>query len=229
MDGVKILVVDDEKKLVKLVAAYLERDGFEVVPAYDGMSALDLFEKESPDLVVLDIMLPGLDGLEFCRRVRAHSRTPIIILSARGEEVDRLVGLEMGADDYVTKPFSPRELVARVKAVLRRTQLDEGEALVRGPLVIDLARHMVTAGAEEVTLTATEFALLHGMAQRPGQVFSRSQMLSMSQGDYYEGYERTIDTHVKNIRKKLKGRLDDWEFIDTVHGVGYRFVARQKV
>ncbi len=231
IEGGRILVVDDEKKLVGLVKAYLEREGFEVLTAYDGETALDLFRDRSPDLVVLDIMLPGLDGLEFCRQVRRDSRAPIIMLSARADEVDRVVGLEVGADDYVTKPFSPRELVARVRAVLRRSRLEEQGAsppVQRGPLLIDRGRHAVEASGEEVPLTATEFSMLAGMAERPGQVFSRSQLLAMSQGDYFEGYERTVDTHVKNIRKKLKEKAGDWDFIETVHGVGYRFNAREK-
>ena len=230
-DGGKILVVDDEKKLVRLISAYLEKEGYEVLAAFDGEAALEMFRSESPDLVVLDIMLPGLDGLEFCRRVRTESSAPIIMLSARTEEIDRVVGLEVGADDYVTKPFSPRELVARVRAVLRRSRASAPgaeKAMVRGPLVIDRARHAVEAGEDAVTLTATEFSMLAVMAERPGQVFSRSQLLSLSQGDYFEGYERTVDTHVKNLRKKLKERAGDWDFIETVHGVGYRFNATQK-
>lgn len=232
MHNGKILVVDDEVKLVKLVRAYLERDGYEVVAAHDGETAFELFESESPDLVVLDVMLPGLDGLSFCRRVREGSQTPIIMLSARSEEVDKLVGLELGADDYMTKPFSPRELIARVKAVLRRSRMvaeGEGEqALVRGPMLIDGARRLVEVEGREVPFTATEFNLLSGIALRPRQVFSRRQLLSMVQGEYCEGYERTVDTHVKNIRRKLKEVADDWEFIETVHGVGYRFGERRK-
>ena len=226
----KILVVDDEKKLAGLVKAYLEKEGYQVVVAYDGETALELFRQESPDLVVLDIMLPGLDGLEFCRRVRQESRAPIIMLSARAEELDKVVGLEVGADDYVTKPFSPRELVARVRAVLRRGRIESpGEpAMVRGPLLIDRGRRAVQVEEEEVSLTATEFDMLAGLAERPGQVFNRQQLLSLSQGDYFEGYERTVDTHVKNIRRKLREKAGDWDFVETVHGVGYRFNAKKK-
>jgi len=228
--GGKILVVDDEKKLAGLVKAYLEKEGYQVVVAYDGETALELFRQESPDLVVLDILLPGLDGLEFCRRVRLDSRAPIIMLSARAEELDKVVGLEVGADDYVTKPFSPRELVARVRAVLRRGRLaPSGEpAMVRGPLLIDRGRRAVQVEEEEVFLTATEFDLLAGLAERTGQVFNRRQLLSLSQDDYFEGYERTVDTHVKNIRRKLREKAGDWDFVETVHGVGYRFNAKKK-
>lgn len=232
MNDAKILVVDDEKKLVKLVKAYLEKEGYYVVTAYDGDTALELFESESPDLVVLDIMLPGIDGLAFCSTVRARSRTPIIMLSARSEETDRVIGLELGADDYVTKPFSPRELVARVRAVLRRTIVTEEvrrePVMTRGPMLVDPAMHMVTVDGNELPLTSTEFAILISIARRPGQVFSRSQLLSLAQGEYYEGYERTVDTHIKNIRKKLNEKADEWEFIETVHGVGYRFKAKKK-
>ncbi len=230
-DGARILVVDDEKKIAGLVKAYLEKEGYQVVVAYDGETALELFRQEPPDLVVLDIMLPGLDGLEFCRRVRLDSRAPIIMLSARAEEIDRVVGLEVGADDYVTKPFSPRELVARVRAVLRRGRVSlPGEpAMARGPLLIDRGRRSVQVEEEEVSLTATEFDMLAGLAERPGQVFNRRQLLLLSQGDYFEGYERTVDTHVKNIRRKLREKAGDWDFVETVHGVGYRFSAKKKV
>lgn len=232
MNDAKILVVDDEKKLVRLVSAYLEKEGYTVVSAFDGDTALEIFEREAPDLVVLDIMIPGLDGLALCRIVRERSRVPIIMLSARSEEPDKLVGLELGADDYVTKPFSPRELVARVRAVLRRTRAaGEGEGepvMTRGPLLIDPARYAVALAGNDVPLTATEFAILSSLARKPGQVFNRRQLLSLASGGYYEGYERTVDTHIKNVRKKLKERSDVWEFIETVHGIGYRFAAKKK-
>ncbi len=224
-----ILVVDDEKKLVALVRAYLEKEGYVVVDARDGETAYELFKKHSPDLIVLDIMMPGIDGLEVCKRVRESSNIPIIMLSARVEEVDKIVGLEMGADDYVTKPFSPRELVARVRAALRRSEVTGGERNVTGagPLSIDLSRRVVEVNGAEVKLTPFEFSILAVMAEKTGWTFTREQLLSRAHGEYYESYEKTVNTHVKNIRKKLKEKADGWEFIETVHGIGYRFNARE--
>lgn len=242
MKKARVLVVDDEPKIAQVVGAYLEADGFEVTLAHDGVSALRIFELESPDLVVLDLMLPGLDGKEFCRRVRQGRAggsgsvwTPIIMLTARTEEADRLIGLELGADDYVTKPFSPRELVARVKAVLKRTRPEtrstsdsSPETIAHGPLKIHTRKHIVELDGTEVALTATEFEMLHLMAANPRQVFSRRELIEVAQGEYYEGYGRTVDTHIKNLRKKLKGRASGAEFIETVHGVGYRFKAEKE-
>ncbi len=225
-----ILVVDDEARIVDLVKAYLERDGYKVVSAADGRKALELFPRERPDLIVLDIMLPGMDGLEVCRAIRAQSNVPIIMLTARSEDVDKLIGLELGADDYVTKPFSPREVVARVRAVLRRS----GEApLPReqvqvGELMIDQVRHEVRCHGELVELTPTEFKLLLVLAQNSGRVYTRLQLLDLVQGEAFEGYERTIDAHIKNLRQKLGLRAGEQDCrITTVHGVGYKFEEPQ--
>lgn len=221
----KILVVDDEAKIVELVRLYLEKEGFQVVTAGDGQRALELFSTEQPTLLILDIMLPEVDGLEVCRAIRRHSPVPIIMLTARSEDVDKLVGLELGADDYVTKPFSPRELVARVRAVLRRVQgeLAPAQRIVRGSLTIDLERHEVSCHGRRVELTPTEFRLLSALAGQPGRVLTRLQLLDLVQGEAYEGYERTIDAHIKNLRHKLAHPEDSDCRIATVHGVGYKF------
>ncbi len=227
----KILVVDDEPKLVRVVREYLEHDGYRVVSAGDGREALDRFRQERPDLVVLDLMLPELDGLEVCRRIRRDSGVPIIMLTARAEEVDELIGLELGADDYVAKPFSPRTLLARVRSVLRRAvPADEYEAggseasLSLGPLRVDPSRHEATWEGSPLALTPTEFRLLSALARRPGRVFGRLELLEKIQGEAYAGYERTVDAHVKNLRKKLAGAGGDEaaESVATVPGVGYK-------
>jgi len=225
----RILVVDDEKDIVSFVRAYLEREGYPTLAAYDGETALRLWREHKPDLVVLDILMPMLDGYAFCREVRKSSRVPIIILSARAEEEDRVRGLESGADDYVIKPFSPRELVARIRAVLRRSRAEREALLCVGPLVIDRRNRLVTACEREVVLTPTEFAVLAALAASPGNVLSREEILHEVQGDLYEGYDRNVDTHVKNIRRKLKDAAEEWSFIETVYGVGYRLQARRKV
>lgn len=226
----KILIVDDEAKIVKMVRTALEKEGYITVEAYDGEMALELLGREQPDLVVLDILMPRLDGFEFCRRARGKSAAPIIILSAMSEESDKLVGLELGADDYMTKPFSPRELVARVRAVLRRYQgREEVEGpLVRGPLVIDTDRHRVEFGGIALSLTLTEFNILLIMASSPARVFSRRELMEAAQGDYLEGYERTVDSHIGSIRKKLSETACEWSLIETVYGVGYRFEVEEK-
>jgi two-component system alkaline phosphatase synthesis response regulator PhoP len=222
-----ILVVDDDKKIVRLVRDYLETAGFRVVTAYDGTTALAVFHHERPDLVVLDLNLPGTDGLDVARAIRKERTTPIIMLTARVEEADRVIGLELGADDYVTKPFSPRELVARVRAVLRRTGEGESEpdsALIRvGELVIDPDRRLVTVGGQAVNLTTTEFDLLTVLAHTPGRVFTRMELLDRVQGYAYEGYERTVDVHIKNLRQKIESDSKHPRYILTVYGVGYRF------
>ncbi len=229
MAAEKILVVDDERDLVKVVAAYLEKEGYTTLAAYDGESALCLFRERRPDLVVLDVLMPGMDGLEFCRRVREESVAPIIILSALAQEDDRLAGLEVGADDYMVKPFSPRELVARIRAVLRRLELaaERRKRITAGPLEIDIEGHRVTVEGAEVPLTPMERGILTVMAERPGRVFSREELIRALAGDDYEGYDRNIDSHVKNIRKKLAAAVADWGFIETVYGAGYRFKAGQ--
>ena len=220
-----ILVVDDEPKIARLVRDYLEAAGYSVVLAFNGREALAAFRHEKPRLVVLDLMLPEVDGLDVARAIRKESDTPIIMLTARVEEADRLVGLELGADDYVTKPFSPRELVARVRAVLRRTEGRERAtpALSVGDLTIDPDRRTVTVAGQPVELTPTEFDLLTVLARRPGRVFSRLELLERVQGYAYEGYERTIDAHVKNIRQKINENPKKPRYILTVYGLGYKF------
>jgi DNA-binding response OmpR family regulator len=221
----KILVVDDEAKIVELVRAYLERDGYQVLTAYDGRQALELARRERPDLMVLDLMLPEVDGLEVCRILRRESSLPIIMLTARDEEPDKLVGLELGADDYITKPFSPREVVARVRAVLRRAASPPAEErTVVGDLVIDPARHEVFCHGQPLSLTPTEFKLLEVLARSPGRVYTRLQLLDLVQGEAYEGYERTIDAHIKNLRDKMGAFAGGGGCrIVTVYGVGYKF------
>ena len=224
----KILVVDDEAKIVKLVRAYLEQAGYTVVVAEDGQTALIQARRERPDLVVLDLMLPGIDGLEVTRTLRREGDTPIIMLTARIEDTDRIVGLELGADDYVTKPFNPRELVARVRAVLRRTSgASQAPELVRGgDIVVDTGGHQATLGGKQIELTPTEFDLLAVLMQNPGHVFTRLELLEHVQGYTYEGYERTVDAHIKNLRAKLGDDPRHPRYIQTVYGVGYKFEDR---
>jgi len=220
-----ILLVDDEPKNVRLVRDYLERANFRVVDALDGVAALAATRSERPDLVVLDLNLPGMDGLDVCRALRRESNVPIIMLTARVEETDRLIGLELGADDYITKPFSPRELVLRVKAVLRRVAGDDYQpGLLRlADLEIDLAGHRVKRGAESIHLSRTEFNLLSTLARHPGQVFSRAQLLDQLHGVVYEGYDRSIDAHIKNLRRKIEPDSAEPQYILTVYGIGYKF------
>jgi DNA-binding response OmpR family regulator len=221
----KILVVDDEPKIIQLTQDYLENAGFSVISAGDGERALAIIQVEKPDLVVLDLGLPGMDGLDVCRSIRKTSNLPIIMLTARDEETDKLVGLELGADDYITKPFSPKELVARVRSVLRRSELvQEGREVIRvGDVILDLPRMQVTVGGEEIELTATEFQLLQALASQPGRIFTRSQLLNAVHGVAIESYERAIDAHIKNIRRKLEPVPREPRYIQTVYGVGYRF------
>jgi len=221
----KILVVDDEKKIVDIVKAYLERDGYRVIVAYDGRLALQMARSESPDLIVLDLMLPEVSGWDVCRTLRTESNVPIIMLTALDDDSDKIVGLELGADDYVVKPFNPKELVSRVRAVLRRA---EGAAVKLkkiefADLRIDLERHEVMRGEKLVELTLTEFELLRVLAEAPGRVYSRMQLLDKVQGSAYEGYERTIDSHIKNLRKKLETDPERPTYVITVRGVGYKF------
>ena len=224
----KVLVVDDEAKIVEMVRLYLERDGHTVLIARDGLSALESFRRDRPDLVVLDLMLPGIDGLEVCRIIRKESDVPVVMLTARTEEVDKLIGLELGADDYITKPFSPREVAARVRAVLRRSgaRPPEEERLEVGSLVIDARRHEVSCNGEALPLTPTEFRLLWSLAREPGRVFTRAQLLDLALGESYEGYDRTVDAHIKNLRHKLRRGAPDSRgcVIATVHGVGYKLL-----
>ena len=221
-----VLVVDDEPKIVQLTRDYLERAGFAVLSAGDGPSAVQAARARRPDLVVLDLGLPGLDGLDVARTLRRDSRVPIIMLTARADETDTLVGLELGADDYMTKPFSPKELVARVRAVLRRTEAAVADAnaqsIVVGDLALDVPRLGVSVGDRRVALTATEFALLATLARQPGRVFTRSQLLDAVHGVAFDSYERAIDAHIKNIRRKLEPEPRAPRYVLTVYGVGYR-------
>lgn len=218
-----ILVVDDEPKITQLVRDYLERAGFAVVTAGDGREALMRARTEHPDLVVLDLGLPHLDGLDVTRQLRRDADLPIIMLTARDDETDKLVGLELGADDYVTKPFSPRELVARVRAVLRRRSFSaEAQVMHAGELTLDVPRMRAEVAGRFVELTATEFTLLASMARQPGRVFTRSQLLDAIHGVAFESYERAIDAHIKNIRRKIEPLPHEPRYVLTVYGVGYR-------
>ena len=222
----RILLVEDEKNIRDAVAAYLERAGYWVTPAADGQEAVDAFSLHQFDLVILDLMLPRLPGEKVCRIIRATSDVPIIMLTAKGEVEDRIVGLELGADDYLIKPFSPRELVARVRALLRRAHIDsepQREVLDFGGLTIDLNGHKVLVNDEEVDLTASEFKLLTTLSRYPGRVYSRMELVEKVLGYDFEGYERTIDSHVKNLRAKIGDDPRNPRWIYTVHGVGYRF------
>ena len=222
-----ILVVDDEPKIVQLVRDYLERAGFRALTASNGKTALTVAHSEKPDLIVLDLGLPEMDGLDVTRTLRKDSNVPIIILTARSEETDKLIGLELGADDYITKPFSPKELVARIRVVFRRIEnyADASTEIIRAAdLTLDLPRMRVTAADREVeALTPTEFELLAAMARHPGRVFTRAQLLNAVHGVAFESYERAIDAHVKNIRRKIEPQPSEPRYILTVYGVGYKF------
>ncbi len=223
----KILVVDDEEHIVELVELYLGKDGYEVATALDGASAIEKFGLENPDLVILDIMLPGTDGLDVLRWIMKASTVPVIMLTARESEVDKVVGLELGADDYLTKPFSPRELVARVKAVLRRSRPteEENEAVIsRGGLTVDVKRRRVEVEEKgEVELTAKEFDLLYILAANPGIVLKRDRLMEKVWGYEYVSDTRTVDVYIRHLREKLGDDADNPRFIETVRGVGYRF------
>lgn len=225
-DTRRILLVEDEKAIRDAVAAYLERENYWVTPAADGQQALDEVAKHRFDLIILDLMLPKVSGEKVCRHVRDGSDVPIIMLTAKGEVEDRIIGLELGADDYLVKPFSPRELVARVRALLRRahsTDEPQREVLEFGDLVIDVSGHKVSVGDEEIDLTASEFKLLTTLSRYPGRVYSRMELVEKVLGYDFEGYERTIDSHVKNLRAKLGDNPKNPTWLYTVHGVGYRF------
>jgi DNA-binding response OmpR family regulator len=225
-----ILVVDDEPKIIQLVRDYLERAGFHVSTASNGKTALALTHSEKPDLIILDLGLPEMDGLDFTRTLRKDSNVPILMLTARSEEADKLIGLELGADDYITKPFSPRELVARVRVVFRRME-DYSEVntqMVHGAdLILDMPRMRVMAAGRDVEeLTPTEFELLAAMARHPGRVFTRNQLLEVVHGIAFESYERAIDAHIKNIRHKIEPAPGEPRYILTVYGVGYKFADK---
>jgi DNA-binding response OmpR family regulator len=220
-----ILVVEDEPGIARLVQDYLERAGFAVARASTAAEALAFARANAPALVVLDLGLPDLDGLDVTRELRRVGDTPIVMLTARGDESDRIVGLELGADDYVVKPFSPKELVARIRAVLRRgdSKAPRGETVRALDVVVDVPRRRVTVGDRQVELTATEFALLETLMREPGRVFTRGQLLDAVHGVSFESYERAVDAHVKNLRKKIEPAPGPPRYIQTVHGVGYRF------
>jgi len=221
----KILIVDDDEKTVDLVKLYLEKDGYRVLTAYDGWQALELTRQKQPDLIVLDLMLPGVDGLDVCRILQAESKVPIIMLTAKTTEEDKLIGLDLGADDYVTKPFSPRELVARVRAVLRRVGEEyKGPSEVRfGDLLVDFVRHEVQVRGKPVHLTPTEFRLMEVLVKEPGRAFSRLELLDRVFGYDFEGFERTIDVHVMNLRRKIEPDPKQPTYVKTVYGMGYKF------
>ena len=220
-----ILVVDDEKRLVSLVESYFTQAGYRVVTAYNGKEALAVAQKEKPDLIVLDVMMPEMDGYEFMRKHRAEHNTPIILLTARVDDEEKVIGLEVGADDYMTKPFRPRELVARVHALLRRAGISQPSAQVlkAADIVLDRDSRIVKVAKKNVDLTPSEFDILAALMSSPGRVYSRLDLLDIIQGIRYEGYERTIDTHIKNIRGKIEQDTRSPKYIETIYGIGYRF------
>ena len=224
MTNHQILVVEDEVKICQVLCEYLRRAGYAASWLTRGDEVLPNVRKNPPALILLDVMLPGMDGMEVCRELRKTSNVPIIMITARVDEIDRLLGLELGADDYVCKPFSPREVVARVKAVLRRSlSPPEGKHLVAGEIALDENKHQVLVGGREVKLTPCEFQLLKALVAHPNRVFSRGELLNVVQGYDFEGYERTIDTHIKNLRKKVATMVPDRELVSTVYGIGYKF------
>ncbi len=219
-----ILIVDDEPQISAVISAYLTNSGYRTITAQDGKTALELFQSKNPALILLDLNLPGRDGLDVCQTIRQDSDVPIIMLTARSEETDKLVGLELGADDYIVKPFSPREVVARIKTVLRRSGAGaESQVIKSERLEIDPTQHTVLRDGQAIELTPTEFDLLVILAQNPRRVFSRLQLLEKTQGTTYEGYERTIDAHIKNLRLKLEPDPRNPSLIHTVFGVGYKY------
>ncbi len=226
MEVTTLLLVDDEKKVLDVMKPFFEGEGFKVLTAATGPEALTVAEEHKPSLVILDWMLPGMNGLDVCRALRQQSPVGIIMLTARTDETDKVLGLEMGADDYLTKPFGLRELLARVRSVLRRSRPDleeEAEQMTRGDLVIDEARHRIWKHGQEIVLTPTEFKILMVLASNPGVVYSRLQLLQAAIGEAYMNYERTIDTHVSHLRKKVEDDPANPVYIQTVYGIGYRF------
>jgi DNA-binding response OmpR family regulator len=223
-----ILVVDDEERLTSLLKAYLQQEGFRVLTAGNGLGALEVIRSGPPDLIVLDIMMPQMDGVEFLKVLRTQHSTPVILLTARVGDEDKIIGLELGADDYLTKPFRPRELLARVRAVLRRAGRSGPEPAIlhSGDLTLDRARHEILLDGHPIDLTPTEFEILAALMAAPGKVFTRMELLERAQGVGYEGYERTIDAHIKNLRAKIDPGGQDTQRIQTVYGVGYR-LARE--
>jgi DNA-binding response OmpR family regulator len=225
----RVLVVDDDVKTVELVKLYLKREGFETLAAYDGVEGLNLARKGSPDLIVLDLMLPDLDGFEVCRTLRHESDVPIIMLTARTTDRDKLTGLDLGADDYVTKPFSPKELAARVRAVLRRLPGERGpDELTCGELTMNFGKHEAWFAGEPLELTGVEFKLLGALVKEPGRVFTRASLIEEALGYDFEGFDRTIDVHVLNLRRKLESDPGHPRYIKTVYGVGYKFTDTEE-
>ena len=226
MAGKRVLVVDDDVMTVDLVKTYLKRDGYRVLTSHDGQEALRIAQEANPDLIVLDLMLPGIDGLEVCRILREKSDVPIIMLTAKTTDTDKLTGLNLGADDYITKPFSPRELAARVRAILRRLPGERGPSeITSGKLTVNFLQHEVFLDGKSIKLTATEFKLLGVLVKEPGRVFSRAQLIEKALGYDFEGFDRTIDVHILNLRKKLKAGHDHPEYIETIYGTGYKFIG----
>jgi len=224
MPGKKVLVVDDDTKTVELVKLYLNRDGYRVLTAYNGLEALQQARERQPDLIVLDLMLPGMDGLEVCRTLRDETDVPIIMLTARSTDQDKLAGLDLGADDYVTKPFSPKELAARVRAVLRRLPGERGpDEIQHGKLTLDFLKQEASISGKPLNLTPIEFKLLGVLMKEPGRVFSRAQLIEKALGIDYQGFDRTIDVHILNLRKKLETDANRPLYIKTVYGIGYKF------
>jgi len=229
MAGKRVLVVDDDVKTVELVRLYLKRDGYQVLTAYDGIEALRLARESSPDLIVLDLMLPDMDGLEVCRILRHESDVPIIMLTAKTTDQDKLTGLGLGADDYVTKPFSPKVLVARVLAVLRRLPRERGpEEIKCDELSMNFTKHEAWFAGRPLNLTSVEFKLLGVLAKEPGRVFSRARLIEEAFGYDFEGFDRTIDVHILNLRRKLEPDANHPRYIKTVYGVGYKFVRGEQ-
>jgi two-component system alkaline phosphatase synthesis response regulator PhoP len=223
MAGKRVLVVDDDAKTVELVKLYLKRDGYRVLTAYDGIEALRLAREGHPDLIVLDLMLPGIDGLEICRTLRTESDVPVIMLTAKTTDQDKLVGLDLGADDYVTKPFSPRELAARVRAVLRRLPGERGpDQIKHGELTVNFLKHEAFLSGKPLNLTTVEFKLLAALVKEPGRVFSRAQLIENALGHDFEGFDRTIDVHILNLRRKLEPEPGHPKYVKTVYGAGYK-------
>lgn len=224
--GTRVLIIEDEIKIAQLLEGFLVQKGYSIVINTDGKNVKDDISKLQPDIVLLDIMLPEKDGFEICKEIRRVSDIPVIMLTARTEELDKLLGLELGADDYIIKPFSLREVEVRIKAVLRRyhpNDVRRSTAITRGDMEIDPERHQVKISGKEIALTPTEFNILKLLAENPGRVYSRLQILECVYGEIYDGYERSIDTHVSNLRKKIERSPDEPEFIKTVHGLGYKF------
>jgi two-component system response regulator BaeR len=224
----RILIVEDDKKIAELLKDYLEEANFDILILSRGNKVVNTVRNNPPDLIILDIMLPDKDGMTICREIRSFASVPIVMLTAKVEEIDRLLGLELGADDYICKPFSPREVVARVKAVIRRIRPELAEKkMVMGPLSIDNESYKVTIGGSDINLTPNEYELLRVMMSKPGRVFTRADLVSKIQGYSYDGYDRTIDSHIKNLRKKINEHLPDQKIIHTVYGIGYKIAFPQ--